>query len=140
MFWGRGFQVSEVPSYRVSKFPSFQVSKFPSYRVSKFPSFQGREGGRTNERPGTDHVTSGPMRGLEKNCTRWRRQTHIQTDGHGDSMTESAQWVRFNGGKKKLCSDHPVSTFDIHLLSLYLWFIFQAKIGSVRRILLTSTL
>ena len=21
------------------------------------------------------------------------RQTHIHTDGHGDSMTESAQWV-----------------------------------------------
>ena len=26
----------------------------------------GGEGGRTNERPGTDHVTSGPMKGLEK--------------------------------------------------------------------------
>ena len=25
--------------------------------------------GGTNERPGTDHVTWGPMRGLEKNCT-----------------------------------------------------------------------
>ena len=34
------------------------------------------------------------MRGLEKNCTRWRRHTDISTDGHGDSMTNSAQWGR----------------------------------------------
>ena len=40
----------------------------------------------TNERPGTDNVTSGPMRGLEKkfDCA------HRQTDGHGNSKTESA--------------------------------------------------
>ena len=38
------------------------------------------EWGGTNERPGTDHVTSGPMRGLEKNCTRWRRHTNTQTE------------------------------------------------------------
>ena len=29
----------------------------------------GREGGRTNERPGTDHVISGPMRVLEKTAS-----------------------------------------------------------------------
>ena len=44
----------------------------------------------TNEMPGTDHVTLGPMRGLEKKCTQWRKQTDRQTDGHGTSMTESA--------------------------------------------------
>ena len=56
--------------------------------------------GLTNERPGTDHVISGPMRGLEKNCTQWRRKTNRHTDtqthGHGDSMTESAKWGRFS--------------------------------------------
>ena len=26
------------------------------------------------------------MRGLKKNCTRWRRQTHTQTHGHGDLL------------------------------------------------------
>ena len=31
------------------------------------------------------------MRGLEKNCTRWHRQTDKHTDGHGDSMTNSAK-------------------------------------------------
>ena len=41
----------------------------------------GREGGKTNERPGTDLVISGPMRGLEKNCTHWRKQADRQTDG-----------------------------------------------------------
>ena len=51
-------------------------------------------GGGTNERPGTDHVTSGPMRGLEKNCTRWRRHTNTQTHRNGDSMTNLAQWGR----------------------------------------------
>ena len=38
-----------------------------------------REGVKTNERPGTDHVISGPMRGL-KNCTWLRKQTQPQTD------------------------------------------------------------
>ena len=41
---------------------------------------------------GTDHVVSEPMRGLEKNCNRWHkqtdRQTDKQTDGHGNSLTE----------------------------------------------------
>ena len=44
-------------------------------------------GGLTNERPGTDHVTWGPMRGLEKNCTQWRKQTDIQTDRQTDMAT-----------------------------------------------------
>ena len=74
------FQVSEFPSFQVSKFPSFWVSEFPSYRVSKFPSFQVSKGGRINERPGTDHVISGPMRGLGKNCTWWRKHTDRQRD------------------------------------------------------------
>ena len=34
--------------------------------------FGGEGGGETNERPGTDHVISGPMIGLEKNWIRWR--------------------------------------------------------------------
>ena len=29
--------------------------------------------------------------GLQPSCNRWRRNTHISTDGHGDSVTESAQ-------------------------------------------------
>ena len=44
---------------------------------------------------GSGHVTCGPMRGLEKNCTRWHIHTHKQNDrqthGHGDSMTDPAQ-------------------------------------------------
>ena len=38
------------------------------------------------------------MRGLEKNCTRWSKptHTHTHTDGHGDSMTKSAQWGQFS--------------------------------------------
>ena len=39
----------------------------------------------------TDHVISGPMRGLEKNCIRLRRQTDQKTYGHCDSMTDPAQ-------------------------------------------------
>ena len=50
-------------------------------------------GGTTNERPGTDHVTSGPRRGLEKNVP---DGAHTQTDRHGDSMTESTRWGSFS--------------------------------------------
>ena len=45
----------------------------------------------TNERPGSDPVIWGPLRGLEKNRTRWRKQKNSQPDGHGDSLTNSAQ-------------------------------------------------
>ena len=43
---------------------------------------------------GSGHVTNTPMRGMEINFTgRGHIQTYILTDGHHDSMTESAQWV-----------------------------------------------
>ena len=49
------------------EFPSFPASKLPSFRVSKFPmEWGGGEEGRTIERLRTDHVISGPMRGLKK--------------------------------------------------------------------------
>ena len=43
---------------------------------------------------GTNHVISGPMRGLKKlhSISQTNRQTDKQTDGHGESMTELAQW------------------------------------------------
>ena len=59
-------------------------------------------GGLTNERPGTDHVITGPMRGLKKNCTRWR--TH--TDGHGDFMTNSAQRGRVGENQTVLFNEN----------------------------------
>ena len=37
------------------------------------------------------------MRGLEKKCTQWRKQTH----GHGNSMTNSALWGRVGEKKEK---------------------------------------
>ena len=46
------------------------------------------------------HVTCGPVRGLEKKCMGrghthrlTYKQTDKQTNGHRDSMTESAQWA-----------------------------------------------
>ena len=51
---------------------------------------------------GTDHVISGPIRGLEKNCIRWRRPTDRQKNklrsGHRDSMTDLDR-VSENQGK-----------------------------------------
>ena len=41
-------------------------------------------GGGTNERSGTDHVTSGPMRGLEKTAP---NGTNGNTDRHPDMAT-----------------------------------------------------
>ena len=43
---------------------------------------------------GTDHAISGPMRGLKKLHT--MAQTDKQTDNHGHSMTELAQWGQFS--------------------------------------------
>ena len=42
---------------------------------------------------GSDHVISGPMRGLEKNSIQWRTHTntHTHTDGHRDSKTDLGQ-------------------------------------------------
>ena len=50
-----------------------------------------REGGRTNERPGTEHVISWPMRGLKKTAPDGADR-HKDRHGHGNSITESAQW------------------------------------------------
>ena len=78
------FLMGGLGNIPVSKLPSFRISKLPSYQVSKFPSFQVREGGLTNERPGTDHVISGPMRGLEKTAPDGAN-THTHT--HPDMAT-----------------------------------------------------
>ena len=53
--------------------------------------------GRTNENLELIIVTSGPMRGLNKNYT---QGADIRQHGHGVSMTESAQWGRFSEKKK----------------------------------------
>ena len=54
---------------------------------------KGGGGGRPMRGPRTDHVTSGPMRGLEKKTAldgaNRQTHTHTHTDGHGDSMTEN---------------------------------------------------
>ena len=51
----------------------------------------------TKERPGTDHVIAGPIRGLEKTASDGAdKPTDTQTDGHRDSTAESAQWGRFS--------------------------------------------
>ena len=52
------------------------------------------------------------MRGLEKNRMKRDKQTHRHTDGHRDSMIESAQWadsmkiVTFNAIKGVRTPDH----------------------------------
>ena len=53
------------------------------------------EGGRTNDRPGTDHVTSGPMRHLEKTA---HDGADRQTLGHCDSMAQNV--FELNNQKK----------------------------------------
>ena len=49
---------------------------------------EGGEPWRTNERPGTDHVISGPMRGLEKTATDGaNRHPEIHTDKYTNMAT-----------------------------------------------------
>ena len=75
---------------------NLRTSKIFLWLVKLFDLFiflwLGQGGGkRTNERPGTDHVIPGPMIGLKK-LHFWFKHLDIQTDGHGNSMTKSAQW------------------------------------------------
>ena len=59
------------------------------FAVSKLIYFLGRGGGAgagANDRPGTDHVTSGPMRGLETKL-HLMVQTTTQTDGQTNMVT-----------------------------------------------------
>ena len=44
-----------------------------------------------NQRPSTDHVSWGPMRGLKKSYMKRGHETERQKDGHHDSMKESAK-------------------------------------------------
>ena len=48
----------------------------------------GRKGG-TNERPGTNHMTSGPMRGLTKSCSDGAKP-HTHTNTHTHTQTDMA--------------------------------------------------
>ena len=42
---------------------------------------------------GSGHVTCGEDLSNARGCLLYKGQTHIQTDGHCDSLTESAQWA-----------------------------------------------
>ena len=58
-------------------------------------------GGRgTNERPGSDHMISGPIRGLKKTTD---DGADTQRHGIGDSITELAQLGRFSENCPKTC-------------------------------------
>ena len=61
------------------------------FTQSNLPHRGGGGVGLTNERPGSDHETWGPMRGLKKDNMKRGHQTVRQTDTHRDSMKESAK-------------------------------------------------
>ena len=60
----------------------------------------------TNERPGTDHLILGPIRGLKKTAS---DDADTQTDGHCDSKTESDQWADSVKIKKIKILTNPMS-------------------------------
>ena len=55
---------------------------------------------------GTDHKISRAMRGLKKLYP--MAQTDRQIEVHGNSMIESAQWVRFSEFRTKCVRESPV--------------------------------
>ena len=56
-----------------------------------------------NERPGTDHVTSGPMRGLEK----LHSDTQTQAQTHTDRQTDMAiLWLNWHSGADSVKFPH----------------------------------
>ena len=72
------------------------------------------------------------MRGLEKNCTRWRKQTDISTDistdGHGNSMKNSAQWGRVGENSFfQVCRPH-ILTHPLRYSILFFFFMFNSAI------------
>ena len=60
----------------------------------------GGGGGLTNERPQTNHVITGPMRGLEKNCMGRGQRQNTQTDSVTTRPTRPSG--EKNSKKKKL--------------------------------------
>ena len=93
------FQVSKSPSFRVSELPIYLVSEFPSFRVTEFRSLQvckfPKEGGKEDQWEAWNWSCD-----LRANERPWKKlhpmaqtytQTDILTNGHGDSMTNSAQ-------------------------------------------------
>ena len=71
---------------------------FLIFNIKKVGGGGGGREGETMRDLGTDHVISGPMRGLKKPAS---NGANIQTDGHGDYMTESAKWSRFSGYRRR---------------------------------------
>ena len=80
--------------------------------VSPLVGMGGREGERTNEKPGTDHVISGPMRGLEK--------LHLMAQA--DRQTDKRTWRLYDwiGPVGKIQSHYLYSNM-IFFLSMVLW-------------------
>ena len=77
----------------------------------------GGEQGRTNERPGTDHVISGPMGGVEKTAP---DGANTQTHRHLD-MTESTQGadpVKHRENCKTLPFEHRIGCQCVKLFYL----------------------
>ena len=63
---------------------------------------KGKEGGGPIRGLQTDHVISMPIRGVEKTSSDGANK---QTDrGHGNFMTESAQWGRFRESSTNNCN------------------------------------
>ena len=83
------------------------------------------------------------MRGLEKNCTQWRRQTDKQTSGHGNSMTNLAQWdqvgtnlllksgLRYLIGLIVEASESAKDCGQFHVFGTFLQYFFESFRGHV---------
>ena len=78
-------------------------------------SWVHKSGGFTNERPWTDHVISGPMRGRKK-MRMPRRHKNSVIDGHYNSLTDSAQ--RAKSLKNKALSRTKKKGNNLYLPSL----------------------
>ena len=88
----------------------------------------GREGGRTNDMPGTDHVTSGPKKCLKK--TAYDGADRQTGHGHADSITDSAQ-LRCTVKKENISINkvqkYFLAQFSLHITVLMASLIFRQK-------------
>ena len=86
-----GIQNTDIPNSKLQKYRNTNVRnkeiKIKDIQITKIPKYKLKKSRNISYRPGTDHVISGPMRCLNKNCILWGRQINKQTNKLTDRRT-----------------------------------------------------
>ena len=100
------------------------------------PPPYGKEGGLTNDRPGSDQVTWGPMRGLDKNYMKRGHQTDRQTDRLCDCGFREWIMCLFS----VVCFSHKMTQYYLTYNKIWNYLIFWIKEMKIKSCLIWSEL